>query len=145
MEIIWFPIFVFKLVDTFLEERIGVDFVVGYARAKHIDECEAFVSDTSSNQIRKQLRFAGETASYVSSARCDRKCKRIERSFGIADRRGLRNVTFGGCWRSLSCRQTIDLIVHNHVGYVQITAHGVQQVTDTNSVSVAITTGDDHF
>src|SRR5207237_6814534 len=43
----------------------------------------------------------------------------------------------------LSCRQAVDLVVHDDVGDVEVPAHRVDEVAEADPVSVAVPAGDD--
>jgi hypothetical protein len=65
---------------------------------------------------------------------------------GVLDvplRSGLRPAPQEGGGGGLPRREPVDLVVHHHVGDVQVPPHGVDEVADADAVAVPIPPGDD--
>ena len=52
-------------------------------------------------------------------------------------------MIFHGSGRSLAGSEAVNLIVHDHIGEIEIAPHSVDKMRDADSVAVAITAGDD--
>ena len=68
----------------------------------------------------------------------------IDRQFDVSPGGGLGAHFLHGCGRGLAGRQSVNLIVHDDVGQIQIAAHGVHEVTQTDAITVSIPAGDHH-
>ena len=88
--------------------------------------------------------LAGKGPRNVGGAGDNRQRDGIERHFGVPAGGGLGAHFLHGGGGGLAGGQSVDLIVHDDVGEVQVAAHGVHEVAQTDAVTVSIPAGDHH-
>ena len=54
-------------------------------------------------------------------------------------------MVFGGGGRSLTGGKSVNLVIHDEVGKVEIPAHRVDEVPEADAVSVPVATGNHHL
>src|SRR4029453_12603197 len=131
----------FQLVDTFLEPLMGVVFIVGDAGTEHVDESKALVLYALGDEVGEVLLLSGRAARHIGGASDQRHSKRIEIIFW-ATTRGRFGPLAPFCGRRrLASGQAVDLVVHNHIGEINVTAHRVDKMLDTNTIAITVATG----
>ena len=135
---------ILQLVDPLLEPGVGVDLVVGHAGAEDIHQGKSLVGDAAGDDIGHVPGLARKGPGNVGGAGDNGQSDGIERHFDVAPGSGLGAHLLHGGGGGLAGRQSVDLVVHDDIGEVQVAAHGVHEVAQTDAVTVAIPAGDHH-
>ena len=102
------------------------------------------MGDAAGNQVGQVLDLTGITAGDERGSGNDGERERIEGRLDIAARSRFRSHFLHRGRRGLAGRQSVNLVVHDDVGDVQISPHGVDEVAQTDAVAVAVAAGDNH-
>ena len=90
------------------------------------------------DQVHRPLDVAREGAPDPRRPERDRELARVERALGVAVVRRLRLVARRRRRRHLPLRQAVDLVVHQEIGQVEVSAGRVEEVIAADGEAVAV-------
>ena len=135
---------VLKLDHPILEEVVGVVQVEGNAGAEDVDQGKPLVFDGLSHQVGQMADIAAVAPGHKGCAVHDGRGDGIDGHLHAAkgSALGLHAVAAGG--GNLAGGETVDLVVHDNVGEVDVAAGSMGKVVAADAVTVPVASGNDY-
>src|SRR5262249_24698188 len=122
---------------------MGVVEIERDTRTERVDKSEPFVLDGARNQLNQMFNLPGISPRHIGRSGGDGKWNRIERILNTAGWSAFGFHPFRARGRKLASGETIDLIIHDNVCQIYVTAHGVNKMIAANAIPVSISTSGD--
>jgi len=140
-EVGWIVAHLFQLLGALLEELVAVVVVICHARTKGVNESEAFVLDTALDELDQVFYLTGESSSHIGGPCGNGQRDRIDRIFHASVGCAFGLHPFGAGGGDLAGGQPVDLVVHDDVGKVDVSAHAVDEVVSPDAEAITVATG----
>ena len=137
--------FILQLVNALAEPLVGVQVVEGDAGLKDINQGESLVFQGLYQDLLEVVKLTHKNARHKGGAGCNRQTDGINRFFNDTEGRGFSGESLDAGRRSLSGGQTVNLVVVDKVGYLNVAAHSMQKMVAADSVGIAVSGAADYF
>src|SRR5205085_11749767 len=104
-------------------------------------ERKSFVHDALLDEFSKVFLIPAEAPRHKSSARSKRQQNGIHGRFDVSKRHAFGLHANSARRRSLSRRETVNLVVHHDVQQVHVAAHRMDEMIASNAEAVAVSPG----
>ena len=129
---------VLELFHPRTEPLVSIIVIVCDAGAEDIQERETPVLDALLDQFCEVLLFAAEAASDEGGPSGQSQRNGVNRRFDVAEGHAFRLHADAAGGRGLACGEAVDLVVHDDVEQINVTAHAVDEVVAADPEAVAV-------